>query len=75
MTTSAKLNFRSCQPKDILTNRTVNLFQDRAYKIVNILIAFENTIRISADRIRLSADALIVSVEAIRKPTAGIRMY
>ena len=35
---------------------------------VNILIAFENAIR-------LSADALIVSVEAIRKPTAGIRMY
>ena len=35
---------------------------------VNILIAFENAIR-------LSADALIVSVEAIRKPTAGIRMH
>ena len=34
----------------------------------NILIAFENAIR-------LSADALIVSVEAIRKPTAGPRMY
>jgi len=30
MTTSSKLNFRRCQPKDILTNRTVNLFQDRA---------------------------------------------
>ena len=30
MTTSSKLNFRSCQPKHILTNRTVNLFQYRA---------------------------------------------
>ena len=29
MTTSHKLKFRSCQPKDILTIRTVNLFQYR----------------------------------------------
>ena len=32
MTTSPKLNFRRCQPKDILTNRTVNLFQYRVQK-------------------------------------------
>ncbi|MBB3703671.1 hypothetical protein, partial [Alloprevotella rava] len=63
MTTSAKLNFRSCQPKDFLTNRTVNLFQYRARLIVNILIAFENTIRMLADRIKLSTDALIVFFE------------
>ena len=34
----------------------------------NILIAFENTIR-------LSADFLIVSADAIRKPASGIRMF
>ena len=33
MTTSSKLNFRSCQPKHILTNRTVNLFQYRAFPV------------------------------------------
>ena len=32
---------------------------------VNILIAFENTIRISADRIRMSVDALIVFLGVI----------
>ena len=63
MTTSPKLNFRSCQPKHILTNRTVNLFQYRAKRIENILIAFENTIRMLADRIKLSTDALIVFFE------------
>ena len=31
--------------------------------IVNILIAFKNTIRMSAERIRLSAGELIVSAE------------
>ena len=31
--------------------------------IVNILIAFKNTIRMSAERIRLSAGGLIVSAE------------
>ena len=33
------------------------------YRLKNILIAFENTIRLSADRIRLSADALIAFKE------------
>ena len=65
MTTSSKLNFRSCQPKYILTNRTVNLFQYRALLRVNILIAFENTIKMSADRIRMSVDALIVFLGVI----------
>ena len=36
------------------------------YRLKNILIAFENTIRLSADRIRLSADALIVFWAMIR---------
>ena len=66
MTTSHKLNFRSCQPKDFLTNRTVNLFQDRAYLFFYFLIATSNTISASADAIRLSADILIVFSNAIR---------
>ena len=41
MTTSSKLNFRSCQPKHILTIRTVNLFQYRARMSADFLIAFE----------------------------------
>ena len=67
MTTSSKLNFRSCQPKHILTNRTVNLFQDRACAIENILIAFENTIRLSAHILIASAHALIVFLSATNK--------
>ena len=37
------------------------------YRLKNILIAFENTIRLSADRIRLSVDALIVFLAMIRR--------
>ena len=60
MTTSSKLNFRSCQPKHILTNRTVNLFQDRALPSVGFLIVFFSFLIASADTIKLSADSLIV---------------
>ena len=35
------------------------------YRLKNILIAFENTIRMSADRIRLSADRIRLSADAL----------
>ena len=66
MTTSSKLNFRSCQPKHILTIRTVNLFQYRALVVVALFVELVNTIRAWADAIRMSADSLIVSSNAIR---------
>ena len=51
------------------TRRILHTFSDiTIYTIltcVNILIAFENTIRISADRIRMSVDALIVFLGVI----------
>ena len=60
MTTSSKLNFRSCQPKHILTNRTVNLFQDRADEGVFFFIPFENTIKMSANSLIVFENSLIV---------------
>ena len=67
MTTSSKLNFRSCQPKDILTNRTVNLFQDRANPFENILIASVGTISLSADILIVSENTIRVSIRRKRK--------
>ena len=66
MTTSSKLNFRSCQPKHILTNRTVNLFQDRACVLPTLLIVVFATISAPAGILILSADILIVFPNAIR---------
>ena len=69
MTTSHKLKFRSCQPKDILTIRTVNLFQYRALHNLLFFIIFLNAISASADILILSADIFIVFFYAIRRFT------
>ena len=75
MTTSSKLNFRSCQPKHILINRTVNLFQYRALPLTDILIAFKNTIRMSIDSLFASADTLIASGHRINLSAQALIVF
>ena len=78
MTTSAKLNFRSCQPKDILTNRTVNLLQDRAlfdrgvHIVTGIRTNMKNRLRDVHDKIILRKRSIIETINDMLKNVAQI---
>ena len=78
MTTSAKLNFRSCQPKDILTNRTVNLLQDRAlfdrgvHIVTGIRTNMKNRLMDVHDKIMLRKRSIIETINDMLKNVAQI---
>jgi len=78
MTTSAKLNFRSCQPKDILTNRTVNLLQDRAlfdrgvHIVTGIRTNMKNRLMDVHDKIILRKRSIIETINDMLKNVAQI---
>ena len=78
MTTSSKLNFRSCQPKDILTNRTVNLLQDRAlfdrgvHIVTGIRTNMKNRLMDVHDKIILRKRSIIETINDMLKNVAQI---
>ena len=78
MTTSAKLNFRSCQPKDILTNRTVNLLQDRAlfdrgvHIVTGIRTNMKNRLMDVHDKVILRKRSIIETINDMLKNVAQI---
>ena len=78
MTTSHKLNFRSCQPKDFLTNRTVNLLQDRAlfdrgvHIVTGIRTNMKNRLMDVHDKIILRKRSIIETINDMLKNVAQI---
>ena len=78
MTTSHKLKFRSCQPKDILTNRTVNLLQDRAlfdrgvHIVTGIRTNMKNRLMDVHDKIMLRKRSIIETINDMLKNVAQI---
>ena len=78
MTTSHKLKFRSCQPKDILTNRTVNLLQDRAlfdrgvHIVTGIRTNMKNRLMDVHDKIILRKRSIIETINDMLKNVAQI---